>query len=84
MREYRLINETFRSTIDLRNYKDVIVDTVKSVEPDAHIEVYQDRYVISDLPRRQIVAIGRLLARTELAQYGSYSVFRLFEGQNIS
>ena len=70
MREYSLQDPEYRKTVDLRNYKTIIEDSVHQVSSDAIVTVFKDRYTITpDLTKGQLIKIGRLIAHTNLGQY---------------
>ena len=83
MREYSLQDPEYRKTVDLRNYKTIIEDSIHQVAPDAVVTVYKDRYTITpDLSKGQLIKIGRLIAQTTLGQYCMIRPI-LFKGEVI-
>ena len=69
MREYTLHDPEYRKTVDLRDFKKIIEDSVFEVAPNAIVEVYKDRYtIIPDLSKGELIKIGRLIAHTNLGQ----------------
>lgn len=59
MREYSLQDPEYRKTVDLRNYKKIIEDSVHEIAPSAVVTVYRDRYTLSpDLPKGDLIKIG--------------------------
>ena len=83
MREYSLQDPEYRKTVDLRNYKTIIEDSIHQVAPDAIVTVYKDRYTITpDLSKGQLIKIGRLIAQTTLGQYCMIRPI-LFKGEVI-
>ena len=70
MREYSLQDPGYRKKVDLRNYKKLIEDSVLAIAPTAVVTVYKDKYTITpDLPKGDLIKIGRLIAHTDLGQY---------------
>lgn len=70
MREYSLQDPEYRETVDLRNYKGIIENSVFAIAPTAVVTVYKDKYTITpDLPKGDLIKIGRLIAHTDLGQY---------------
>ena len=83
MREYSLQDPEYRKTVDLRNYKTIIEDSIHQVAPAAVVTVYKDRYTITpDLSKGQLIMIGRLIAHTKLGQYCMIRPI-LFKGEVI-
>lgn len=83
MREYSLQDPEYRKTVDLRNYKKIIEDSVHEIAPSAVVTVYRDRYTLSpDLPKGDLIKIGRLIAHTDLGQYCMIRPI-LFKGEVI-
>lgn len=83
MREYSLQDPEYRKTVDLRNYKTIIEDSVHQVSSDAIVTVFKDRYTITpDLTKGQLIKIGRLIAHTNLGQYCMIRPI-LFKGEVI-
>ena len=69
--------------IDLRDYKDIIIDTVNSVVPGKNPQVYKEYFSTDPLTQSESVLLGRALAKLdELKCYGKQvTIFRLFDGK---
>ena len=80
-RRFELANREY-SNVDLRDYKDIIIDTILDIAPDANPVVTESYYEINELPQHQRVAIGRALAKVQ--KLGKYckkvEQARLFQG----
>lgn len=84
MREYRFSNSFARDTVDLREYEDIIKNTVAQVNSQATVTVYEDRYTIDNISHSESVMIGRLLSKTALADYCiKVEISRLFCGHEV-
>ena len=81
-RKCRLVNSNYKN-IDLRKYKQIIVDTIEATAPGKHPEVYEHYFVTDKLTQGEAIAIGRELSKVDvLAQYGkTVESFRLFDGK---
>ena len=65
-RKFRLLAENERDNVDLREYKDIIENTIQEIAPNTRITVRRDYYMLDCVTQSQIVQIGRLLAKTEI------------------
>ncbi len=72
--------------VDLRDFKDIIIDTINATVEGKNPQVYQSYFSTDALTQSEAVAIGRALAKVEeLKTYGkSVTVFRLFEGKTYA
>ena len=84
-RKCKLANTSFKD-IDLRNFEQIIVDTINSTVPDKNPKVFKDYFSTDSLTQSESVAIGRALSKiAELNVYGkSITTFRLFDGKNYA
>lgn len=83
-REYCLVNEAYAEITDLRWFKEIISNTVKSVCPDAELEVYQDYYSINTpITNGEAREIGKRLGKNPQLQYLKKDRFVLFEGKDV-
>lgn len=81
-RKCRLVNSNYKN-IDLRKYKQIIVDTIEATAPNKHPEVYEHYFVTDKLTQGEAIAIGRELSKiSDLAKHGKrVESFRLFDGK---
>ena len=81
-RECRFANIEHRN-VDLRQYKQLIIDTINSTVPNKNPEVYCDHFSTDALTQSEAVLVGRALSKLPvLKKYGKeVTVFRLFDGQ---
>ena len=70
MRKYTLANTACRGSVDLRNYKDVIVRAVEEFSPENTVIVTKNYYTVQNpLSHSQAVRIGRKICESELGCY---------------
>lgn len=83
MRKYKLSDSS--QNVDLRLYKDEIVDTINETVPGKHPKVYADYFTTDQLNHSEAVKIGRALSKSNnLAAFGkTIETFRLFKGTTI-
>ena len=81
-RKCRLADSNFKQ-IDLRQYEQIIKDTINATVPNKNPEVFKDYYSTDVLSQSEAVLIGRALAKIdELKVYGkTVTIFRLFDGK---
>lgn len=81
-RKYRLADSN-HSDVDLRDYKQVIKETVNRVVPNKNPRVYKEYFSTDPLSHSEAVTLGRALAKIEdLHPLGkTVTIFRLFDGQ---
>lgn len=63
-RTYRLASRAAQNEFDLRLSKDIIVDTVHSVIPDAKVEVTETAYTVDSITRGDAIKIGKKLSKS--------------------
>ena len=83
MREYKLADSAYRKNVNLKKYKNEILDIVNKIAPHAEVEVKRDRYIIKNrISKGQAIQIGREIAKSRL---GIYSMKRpiLFRGEDV-
>ena len=81
-RKCRLVNSKYKET-DLRQYSQIIIDTINRVVPGKNPEVFKDYFSTDPLSQGEAILIGRELSNIpELATFGkTVTSFRLFEGR---
>ena len=80
----RLADRQYKD-IDLRQYEEIIIDTINRVVPGKHPTVSSDSFSTDTLTQSQSVQRGRALSRLDaLKQYGKQvTQYRLFEGEVV-
>ena len=80
----RLADRQYKD-IDLRQYKQIIIDTINETVQGKNPVVNKDSFSTDALTHSQAVQIGRALSRLDpLKQYGKpVTQYRLFEGKII-
>ena len=80
-KRYHLIDSS--TAVDLRDYKEEILEAVNAVVPGKHPVVYADCFEVDVLNQSESVALGRKLSSIkELQQFGKkIETFRLFQGR---
>ena len=80
----RLADRQYKD-IDLREYEQIIIDTINNTVPNRNPAVSRDSFSTDELTHRQAVQIGRALSRLDdLRQYCKpVTQYRLFEGRVI-
>ena len=70
--------------IDLRQYEDLIIQTINETVPGKNPKVFEDYYSTDILTKGESIRIGRALSKIpQLKQYGKeVTIFRLFDGKN--
>ena len=81
-RKCRLANSEYRD-VDLRRYRQIIIDTINETVAGKNPEVYRDHFSTDSLEHKEAVAVGRALAKIPgLKRLGKeVTIFRLFDGQ---
>ena len=81
----KLIDKNLRETVDLRNYEDLIIDTINEIAPNKNPVVEKDHFSTDVLTHSEAVKIGFALAeKPEIAKLGILvSIFRLFNGRIV-
>ena len=82
MRMFTLASGAARKEVDLRDFEDIIINTVKDVIPGAKVKVYPDGYVVDAITTGEAIKIGRKLASTALCTY-CIKISKLFNGENL-
>ena len=81
-RKCTLANANFRN-INLKNYEQIIIDTINNTVPGKDPKVYESYFSTQALNQSEAVKIGRALAKiSELSAFGQEKkIFRLFDGK---
>lgn len=81
----KLADKNLRKTIDLRNYEDIIIDTINEVAPNKNPIVQSDHFSTDVLTHSEAIRLGFALAeKPEIAKLGILvSIFRLFNGRIV-
>lgn len=85
MKRYTLASGVARRTVDLRDYKDIIVEAVATVmiEKDVTVVVEKDCYYLSPSPSQgEAIKIGRLICRSTLNKHCIH-IPKLFNGMEV-
>ena len=84
-RKCRLSDSKHRD-VDLRQFADLIIDTINNTVSGKNPRVYCDHFSTDPLTQSEAVALGRALAKlSELNRYGkTVTVFRLFDGKTVT
>lgn len=70
MRKYTLADGHKRCSVDLRDYKDVIVKAVQEFAPGTTVVVSKNHYTVQEpLSHSQAVKIGRKICESDLSQH---------------
>lgn len=69
--------------VDLRQYAELIKETINGTVPGKNPKVYHDHFSTDPLSHSESVLVGRALSKLpELKGYGkSVTIFRLFDGR---
>lgn len=81
----KLTDKKLRETVDLRNYEDIIIDTINEVAPGKNPVVAKDHFSTDLLTHSEAVKIGFALSeKPAIAKLGILvSIFRLFNGRIV-
>lgn len=81
-RKCKLVNSD-HNDVDLRNYEQIIKDTVERIVPGKNPKVFKNYFSTDPLTQGEAVSLGRELAKVEqLKEYGKeVTTFRLFDGK---
>ena len=81
-RKCRLADSEHRD-VDLRDYEQLIMDTVNNTVEGKNPKVFKDYFSTDPLTQSEAVLLGRALSKLkELKCYGkSVTIFRLFDGK---
>ena len=83
-RRCRLVNSKYKD-IDLRQYSQIIIDTINTVVPGKNPQVFIDYFSTDPLTQGEAISLGRELSKIpELVKYGkTVTSFRLFDGRTV-
>ena len=81
----KLADKSLRKTIDLRDYEDIIIDTINEIAPGKNPVVAKEFFSTDELTHSESIRIGFALAeKPEIAKLGILvSIFRLFNGRIV-
>ena len=81
----KLADKSLRETVDLRDYEDLIIDTINEIAPNKNPVVEKEYFSTDVLTHSEAVKIGFALAeKPEIAKLGILvSIFRLFNGRIV-
>ncbi len=84
-RKCKLSDSEYKN-VDLRQYSDIIIDTINNTVPGKNPKVFESYFSTDILNQSEAVLIGRALAKIdELNVYGKkVTTFRLFDGKTYS
>ena len=84
-RKYRLANSDY-SHVNLKDYEQIIIDTINKAVPNKNPEVYCNCFLTDELNHSEAVSMGRALSKIEeLSAFGKeVKTFRLFDGKNYN
>lgn len=83
VRKYTLANGSKRSTVDLRDYEDVIKSAVEEFAPGTTVTVCKDYYLVNEqLSQSQAVKIGRKICESDL-KYHCVKLSKLFNSKLV-
>ena len=84
MRRYTLASPEAKSSVDLRDYADIITTAVLDALPTASVTVEKDYYTVSPtLTQSQAIKVGRQICQSSLKQY-CVQIPKLFSSIEIS
>ena len=84
MRRYTLASVDARSQVDLRKYRQTIVDAVHALMPSAVVDVQKDCYYVSPTPKQgDAVKIGRIICKSALSKHCVH-IPKLFSSVEVS
>ena len=81
----KLTDKEKRKNIDLRNYSQIIIDTINKIAPNKNPIVNQHSFSTNKLTQSEAVKLGFALAEIpEIADLGIWvKTFRLFDGRIV-
>ncbi len=81
-RKCKLVNSDY-SDVDLRQYSQIIIDTIENTIPNKNPKVFKDYFSTDPLTQGESVALGRELSKVpDLNELGkTITTFRLFDGR---
>lgn len=82
-RKCKLVDSDRKEFTDLRQYADLIIQTINQTIPGKNPQVFEDYFSTDPLTQSEAVALGRALAKIpELSGLGkTITTFRLFDGK---
>ena len=82
-RKCKLVNNAFKDKVDLRNYEQIIIQTIEETVAGKNPKVYKEYFSTDNLTQSESIAIGRALSKIpELYAFGkTVTTFRLFDGK---
>ena len=83
-RKCKLVNADY-SEVDLRNYSQLIIETIEKTVPNKNPKVFKSYFSTDPLTQGEAVALGRELSKVpELNGFGkTVTTFRLFDGRTF-
>ena len=81
-RKCKLVNSDY-ADVDLRQYEQLIIDTINRVVPGKNPKVFKDYFSTDPIDQGEAVTLGRELSKLdELKGFGKeVTTFRLFDGR---
>lgn len=81
----KLTNKSQRNNVDLRNYSQLIIDTINKIAPNKNPIVNQHSFSTDPLTHSEAVKLGFALAMIpEISKLGIWvHTFRLFDGKIV-
>ena len=84
MRKYQMIPPDARINVDLRDYKNKIIESVKEVMPFADVVVEKDYYTVDPSPyHSQAIRIGRSLSKIPVFRENCVYVAKTFYSEEV-
>lgn len=84
MRRYQMIPPEARINVDLRDYKNKIIEAVKEVMPFADVVVEKDYYTVDPSPyHSQAIRIGRSLSKIPVFRENCVYVAKTFYSEEV-
>lgn len=84
MRKYQMIPPEARINVDLRDYKNKIIEAVKEVMPFADVVVEKDYYTVDPSPyHSQAIRIGRSLSKIPVFRENCVYVAKTFYSEEV-
>ena len=83
MRRYMLASTKAREGVDLQDHSDIITEAVRSIMPNARVEVLKDSYLVDPTPNQsEAVRIGRLICQSKLKKH-CVMIPKLFTSEEV-
>ena len=84
MRKYSLADGNKRSSVDLRDYGDIIRAAIEEFAPGSTVIVNKDHYIVNEpLSQSQAVKIGRKICESDLSQH-CIKLSKLFNSKEVT